>query len=761
MRHPQTHNPQNSSGPLFPLSENPLINAKASLPDFQVALTQVLQHPQPQAIAALTEVLDQYLQGKWDERTEPGKRTETLRALHKILGQRGQGNLAMAQINPALGDVRSNGLKVWKYMQTAEAAGVDTLIFPELTLVGYPIRDVIGRHPNLVEDNIVWLKELAKKSGKTRVLVGFVEPREINPADAKKGRALVGRQFYNSIAILGNGKIEGVIRKSLLPNYGEFNDWRQFEAAPNTGLSPASTLGNAPSKAQLASQHASQNGLPAKIHGKDYGIFICEDGWNDPDFFERTLYPGDPVADIAKHRPDFLINCSASPSRSRKEQLKHNMLSHMSAKYAIPNVYVNQVGAVDEHSYDGASRVYNAKGELLARAKSFEEQFLIVNPNATSGVAYPLAPGLEKTLKASKTFNPYDETDLGRTYLAVVQGIRDYFAKTGQKRAVLGLSGGLDSTISAVLLADALGPENVLGVSMPYKKMTTSESQSDAEILAKQLGIGFIEVPITDAVDTFQAGLSNATAQMATNTQWGSPTTGKDNTVPNFQARSRAMILWGIANRFPGVIPIATSDKSEAYVGYATINGDMSGGFAPIADIVKTKLFTLGHWMNANRPVKNAIPEQILKKRPGAELEIDPKTGKPLAAEDDLMPYEFMDEIIWRIENKGEGLSQMLKSPFWYEKQRQAISAEQKLAWLEKFYNRMNFAIFKWNLLPVSVIVDARSILKADYMVPTTVRLPRASASVKAVQADLTAAELENPVSVSTKKARKKPIKLS
>ena len=242
------------------------------------------------------------------------------------------------------------------------------------------------------------------------------------------------------------------------------------------------------------------------------------------------------------------------------------------------------------------------------------------------------------------------EKDLERTYKTVIQGIKDYFRKTGFKRAVLGLSGGLDSTVCAVLLADALGAENVFGISMP-SKITSNESKTDAQQLAQNLGMNFATLPIKDIVESANTSLQGLFSNIET--KW-SGRYKESYTMDNIQARSRAVILWGVSNEFGSCLPIATSDKSEAYMGYATINGDMSGGFAPIADITKTKLFALARWLNKNREVKNAIPESIILKRPGAELAIDPNTGKPLCAEDALMPYEFMDEVIWRIETKKE-----------------------------------------------------------------------------------------------------------
>ena len=405
------------------------------------------------------------------------------------------------------------------------------------------------------------------------------------------------------------------------------------------------------------------------------------------------------------------------------------MLSFIASKYKTPFVYVNQVGAIDNNSFDGASRVYNKDGKLIARAKSFEEQFLIVNPYKNIGKIYPLTKGLDKSLTEQKIFTLEYESDLERTYKTIIQGIRDYFKKCGFKRAVLGLSGGLDSTVCAVLMADAIGKENVFGISMP-SHITSKESKSDAELLARNLGINFTEAPIRSMIDTTAECLNNLF--MNIETKWGKyydkecgTFTNEPNNIyssftqDNIQARSRAMFLWGISNEFSSCIPIATSDKSELYMGYATINGDMSGGFAPIADVPKTKLFAFARWLNANRDEKNAIPEAIILKKPGAELAIDPKTGKPLIAEDALMPYEFLDEIIWRIENKNESYNDFLDIEFVYEK-RNHVSKKQKIEWLDKFYRRMSTALYKWSILPPSVIVEARSINKYDYRQPIT-----------------------------------------
>lgn len=622
--------------------------------------------------------------------------------LKELLRPFKKGSIGLAQINPIAGNIEYNAKKVVKYITHAQNIGLDLVVFPELVLMGYPIEDTIDRHPIIVEENIKWLKEIAKITTSTTAIVGFVEPRKYDH--------LTGKKYFNSVAVLQNGKISGIIRKSLLPTYSEFNDYRYIEPSPVVGSQKPETLGS-------FDENSIENCPKTnEINGLKYGISICEDCWNNKEFFnDTTLYSIDPIEELAQENPDVFINCSASPTRAKKEQLKHNMLSFISKKYKTPIVYVNQVGAIDNSSFDGSSRVFDKNGKLLARAKSFTEQFLIVNPHQNLGKIYPLTKGLEKTLTEAKIYTLEYEPDLERTYKTIVQGIRDYFNKTGFKRAVLGLSGGLDSTVCAVLLADAIGAENVFGVSMP-SKITSKESKTDAEKLANNLGINFTEAPIKDMVETTNNCLQDLfkTVESKWNCRYK-----QSFTMDNIQARSRAIFLWGISNEFDRCLPIATSDKSELYMGYATINGDMSGGFAPIADVPKTKLFALARWLNKNRTVKDAIPEAIILKKPGAELAIDPKTGKPLIAEDALMPYEFLDEVIWRIENKKEHYYDMLESEFLYEKSNK-VSKEQKIEWLNKFYRRMSTALYKWSILPPSVIVDSRSINKYDYKQPIT-----------------------------------------
>jgi len=544
------------------------------------------------------------------------------------------GCVGIAQINLIAGNLEYNAKKIVKYIKEAQDKELDLVVFPEFALSGYGLDDAVKKFPIIAEENKKWLEEIAKITTKTMALVGFIDTEN-----------------YSSVAVLSGGKIQKIIRKSVLSdNVVIINGIKHFVTV-----------------------------------GDDYKKLEIQDKF------------------------DIFINCSACPSIIQEEKSKNDILSNIAKKYSVPVIYVNQVGATDNYSFDGASRVFDKNGQLSVCAKSFEEDFMVVNPQKDSVCS---VSEFQSYNAENNSFSLDYEKDMERTYKTVIQGVKDYFGKTGFKKAVLGLSGGLDSTVCAVILAEALGSENVFGVSMP-SKITSDQSKSDAQILAQNLGIGFAVAPIKDMVETTNNSLQslfNGVEQFWDNRY------SQSFTMDNIQARSRAMLLWGISNEFGSCLPIATSDKSEAYMGYATINGDMSGGFAPIADITKTKLFALARWLNKNGKIKNAIPQSVIEKRPGAELAIDPKTGKPLCAEDALMPYEFLDEVIWRIENKKESYSDMLESQFLYEKEHD-VSKEQKIQWLDKFYRRMSTALYKKSILPPYVIVDSPSY---DYKQPIT-----------------------------------------
>ena len=405
---------------------------------------------------------------------------------------------------------------------------------------------------------------------------------------------------------------------------------------------------------------------------------------------------------------ELIIDFTPSLSKKNSEYLRNSSLSLLARLNSASVIQVNRVGSNDELVFDGSSRVYSPKGELLARAEFFEEDLLIVEN--FKGEIKSIPQGIDN--EPENKFSLDYESDLERTYLSLIQSIRDYFYKNELKCAVLGLSGGLDSSVCAVLLTDAIGAQNVFGVSMP-SKITTDLSKQDAYNLAKNLGIHFQEIPISPMVEAFRDSIKNLNFREKCE---------KTYTMDNIQARTRATILFGISNEYNGCISIATSDKSEAYMGYATINGDMSGGFAPIADITKTKLFALARWLNKNRVQKNAIPQSVIDKRPGAELAINPKTGKPLMAEEALMPYDLLDEVIWRIEILHQAKEDMMKDEFLYEKSNK-INALQKKEWLDKFFCRMQNASCKGNLMPVFPLVDEVSINKKVYNSPITTKI--------------------------------------
>ncbi len=586
--------------------------------------------------------------------------------------------IAIAQINTIAGNISSNSQKIIDCINNAKKNNVDLIIFPELALMGYPFGDIFIRHKSIITKQLKALEEITSDTKGITALVGFAEPT----CDANK------KPFYNSVAVMQNGKIINIARKRLLPNYSEFNDYRYFE----------------PSKE------------PSKIfelNGEKYGILVCEDSFNDKSFFKSdALYGVDPVEELMKQKPDTLINCSCSPSRCGKEYIKHSLFSSIAKKYSVNYIYVNQSGYADNLSFDGTSRIYDKSGELIFRAKTFEEDFVITSD--LKGKINTLPVGMEKEININE-FTPEYTNDLDRTYKSIVFGIKEYFKKNGFKKAVLGLSGGLDSSICAVLLADALGKDNVWGISMP-SRITSKESKDDAKILAENLGINFLEIPLADAIDPLKNMLNSAFEIIKTDKY------EKSTTIENLQARLRATLLWSISNEHKQMLPIATSDKSEAYIGYATVNGDMSGGFAPIADVTKTKLFALGRFLNENRAQKNAIPQAILEKPPGAELKINPKTGKTVCAEEENMPYEFLDEIIWFVENKGFGFDELLNHKFYYEKNN-TLSIKEKTEWINKFFRKSQFAVYKWHILPPSVVVDIHSINSVEYRQPIISRI--------------------------------------
>lgn len=578
--------------------------------------------------------------------------------------------IVLAQIDTIAGNIKYNKEKIIECIEKAKNENADLVIFPELALIGYPCGDIIIRHKSIINMQNEALEEIKNLTKNITALVGYIEQTK------ERGK----KPFYNSVAVLQNGELLYSARKTLLPTYNEFNDYRYFEPSKE------------PSKVFY-------------INGEKFGILVCEDSFNHNQCSD--IYSINPIEELMKNKPDTIINCSCSPSRCNKEFVKNTIFSSIAKDYNVNFIYVNKAGYSDNLVFDGTSKVFDKKGNIIIRAKSFEEDFVITNN--LQGYVNKLPEGMDKEVNLSN-FELNYTNDMERTYKSVVFSIKQYFEKNGFSKAVLGLSGGLDSSVCAVLLADALGADNVWGISMP-SSITSNESKSDAQILANNIGIHFMEVPVSSTVNTLKSILNQAFDNINTEKYQ------KSTTIENLQARTRATILWSISNEYKNMLPIATSDKSEAYIGYATVNGDMSGGFAPIADITKTKLFALADYLNKSRSVKNAIPQSVLLKPPGAELKINPKTGKTVCAEEDNMPYEFLDEIIWLVENQNADKNELLLHKYIYETKHN-ISKEQKEDWINKFYWKSKCAVYKWHILPPSVITDNHSINSVEYHQP-------------------------------------------
>ncbi len=624
----------------------------------------------------------------------------------------GKGVLASLQWNLVAGDVAGNEKVVMLAMQFAEAIGVDVLVLPEQTLLGYPLRDMLLRFPKLVKDNEAALARLAQASAHTRTFVGFAERRY--DLEAGWGQAW-GKPYYNSVAILGDGMVQGVVRKSLLPNYHEFEDARVFEASETFGVQRDSFL-SPPLKGEGVRQEARQgegfDPLDAygniSIHGRKIAVTVCEDLWaKEPN--QHPWYKQNVVYALMQGHPDLLVNLSSSPSRAGKEYRRQTLLSDVAKQHQTPILYVNQVGAVDELIFDGGSRLVGSDGQVLSRSHLFETQLSLHHlSDPTFHHQENWLADVEKSQRSSPEdfFEPYDTSDLPRTYAALVCGIRDYFVKCGFTRAILGLSGGLDSAVNAVLVADALGAENVLAFSFP-SELTPEDNKSDAFQLAKNLGIGWVEIPITTMQSAFLGGIDSQ--RKALESLWGKASS-ESFAQDNVQAMSRATLLRLIGNEYHA-LPIATSDKSEFYMGYATVNGDMSGALAPLGDVCKTKVRALARWLNTHHTTKNVIPEAVVERPSGADLAVNPETGKLLTAEEALMPYEVIDELIWRIEAHGME-AKALEGIVWsWELKNGVLGDEQKSAWVSKFFKRMQTSVFKWWVAPPMLIVDGNGTL--------------------------------------------------
>jgi NAD+ synthase (glutamine-hydrolysing) len=479
--------------------------------------------------------------------------------------------IALLQLDPTVGDLRGNADLIAKAAR--DAGGVDLCVTSEMALLGYPPRDLL-LNGGFINQSWSVLEDLAgEMKSSPPVLVGTAEP---NPAD-------VGRPLFNAAALIFGGEIVRTFHKTLLPTYDVFDEDRYFEPARDPQI--------------------------LDLGRKKLGVSICEDIWNDRDFWRRRRYHVDPVEELVTSGAQTIINLSASPFTVGKQAHREAMLGAMAAKYRIPFLYVNQVGGNDDLVFDGRSCAFDPSGKLIARGKGFQEDVVSVDLGPPGGFI------------EADDFSP--ESEIWR---ALVLGVKDYSRKCGFKGAIIGLSGGIDSALTAAIAAEALGKERVLGVLMP-SPYTSMASIEDAERLAKSLGIRTMTIPITDIMKTFEENLSLAFKDLP-----------RDVTEENLQARIRGNLLMALSNKF-GAVLLTTGNKSELAVGYCTIYGDMSGGLAVISDVPKTMVYRIARWLNTRRVL---IPESSITKAPTAEL-------KPHQTDQDtLPPYEVLDEILRR-----------------------------------------------------------------------------------------------------------------
>jgi len=477
--------------------------------------------------------------------------------------------IAIAQINTTVGDINGNRDKVLQVMERTKTTGANLVVFPELCLTGYPPRDLLGLH-GFVEANLRALQEIAARSDDMGVILGFADR---NP---KKE----GRSCYNSAAFLTNGKVQAIIHKTLLPTYDVFDEERYFESAEDVRL--------------------------VSFCGRALGISICEDAWNSEDFWSRPLYATDPIRNQIERGANLLINISASPYEMGKPGFRFRMLRDHVQKHQTPLVYVNLVGGNDDLLFDGASLALGRNGNIIAQGKSFCEDLLIIDPDSSDDQEY------------------HEGENSENLFQALVMGTRDYVRKCGFKSAVLGISGGIDSAVVACIAAEALGPGNVLGVSMP-SMYSAPESYDDARTLAQNLGIQFQAIPIRPIFQVFQDSLEHAFAGLPEN-----------ETEENLQARIRGALLMALSNKF-GHLVLSTGNKSELGAGYCTLYGDMVGGLAVISDIPKTLVYKLAAYINRQKEI---IPQNTIVRPPTAEL-------KPGQKDQDTLPeYSILDGIL-------------------------------------------------------------------------------------------------------------------
>jgi NAD+ synthase (glutamine-hydrolysing) len=478
--------------------------------------------------------------------------------------------IALGQINPTVGDFAGNANKMIDFARRAQAAGAGLILFPELSVCGYPPRDLVER-PSFVAKNRETVDRIAAEIKGIAVICGLVTP----------AHADTGKSVMNSAALLQDGKLAFLQSKMLLPTYDVFDEMRNFAPAGRQEL--------------------------FDFCGNRMALTICEDAWNDKHFWRKRLYRQDPVEELVRSGGNFVLNISASPFWLGKRELRRDMLATIAREDKVPVVMVNQVGGNDSVLFDGSSIVLNREGQVIAQGKSFEEDLVFFDSVTLTGEMHEQLAGEEAS-----------------AYAALVLGTRDYVRKCGFTQVIVGLSGGIDSALTAAIAVDAVGTENVIGVGMPGP-YSSQGSIDDARALAEALKIRFELLSINEICASYQKTLQTVFAGLK-----------EDTTEENIQSRARGSLLMALSNKF-GAIVLSTGNKSELAVGYCTLYGDMVGGLAVISDVPKTLVYRISRYVNSRHPV---IPEATLEKPPSAELRPDQKDS------DSLPPYEVLDAIL-------------------------------------------------------------------------------------------------------------------
>ncbi|TVP78612.1 MAG: NAD+ synthase [Puniceicoccaceae bacterium] len=480
--------------------------------------------------------------------------------------------IGIAQINTTVGDLAGNTKRILSAYQALVSEGAELVVFPELAVCGYPPRDLLFKS-RFVSDTESALEDIAKQIGSVPAIIGYVQDR---------GPCISGRPYYNAAAWCESGEVTSVARKSLLPSYDVFDEERYFEPAEGPTV--------------------------VEWRGQKIGLTICEDIWTHPSLKTSRRYCQDPVGVLAAQKIDLLINLSASPWHEGKNEAREPLVQDAAERCGCPAVYCNAVGGNDELIFDGGSLAAHHERGLIAGLAAFEEACHVIDVDKPNGYV-------------SEHFNPKGNA---ATQAALVLGLRDYAHKSGFKKALIGLSGGIDSAVVAALAAEALGPDNVIGIALP-SAISSQHSRDDAAALARNLGIEYHEIAIADTVSAAESALSELFAGRA-----------RDVTEENIQARARGLLLMALSNKF-GALLLTTGNKSEISVGYCTLYGDMCGGLAAISDLPKMRVYALARHMNLDRL---RIPINTIEKPPSAELRPDQKD------EDSLPPYPVLDGIL-------------------------------------------------------------------------------------------------------------------